>query len=106
MNFWLLDLTKTSFLIFIITQVLYSVFYSIYVMDPTAHRAKMLEGSMFYLQTALFASQILICAVMYEYRVKGDRRATDGYAALKAHIWNSFTNPNMDSEFLVSGNAV
>jgi hypothetical protein len=78
-----------------------------YFWNPSTHSLHLYEGSLFYYYPATFASQTLICAVIFEYREREDsnfdKSSFKGVenSVLKAHIWNSFSNSEQGFEFQI-----
>lgn len=107
MNMWLLNITKPAFFIYLITELGVLLCESIYFFNPTEKNSKLYLGSLFYYYPATFAAQLLLCAVLYEYRVREEVNSTVSEdAQLKAHFWNSYVDADLSTEYLISSRAV
>jgi hypothetical protein len=108
LNTWYLSMTKYAFYIYIASQMWLLTFETIYYLNPTEKTGNMYIGSLFYYYPAEFASQVMLCAVFFEYCQRYENNATevDKDALLKAHLWNSYVNTDVSERFIIAGKSV
>jgi len=108
LNTWYLSMTKYAFYTYIASQIWLVTFETIYFLNETEKTGNMYIGSLFYYYPAEFASQVMLCAVFFEYcqRYENNTTEVDNDALLKAHLWNSYVNTNVSERFIISGKSV
>jgi hypothetical protein len=106
LNMWLIQLTKYAFYVLIAASVVLTIVWIPYSINPTEENWQRLDDFDYFLYLAYFVAQGCLCQVMYEFHNREEARKPYDYAVLKAHIWNSFIDPDYDCDFYVMGESV